>query len=121
MASCTSQPPLYRIDIAKDTHWALDDKHKDDILEEAGGGKIEITRFKGLGEMMPKVLWETIRARASSSSWSAPRKPRSSTSSRSMRHGERARNQRRRATIPPISTFGEFHHCLLRQLPPRGR
>jgi len=55
-----AQPPLYRIDIGKDTHWALDDKHKADILGRAGNkGKIEITRFKGLGEMMPKVLWET--------------------------------------------------------------
>jgi len=55
-----AQPPLYRIDIGKDTHWVLDDRHKDDILKRAGGkGKIEITRFKGLGEMMPKVLWET--------------------------------------------------------------
>jgi len=55
-----AQPPLYRIDVGKETFWALDDRHKDDILKRASGrGKVEITRFKGLGEMMPKVLWET--------------------------------------------------------------
>jgi DNA gyrase subunit B/topoisomerase-4 subunit B len=56
-----AQPPLYRIDIGKDTHWALDDDHRDRILKSHGNGRAhpDITRFKGLGEMMPKVLWET--------------------------------------------------------------
>jgi len=56
-----AQPPLYRIDIGKDSHWALDDAHRDRIVKQHGNGrgKPDITRFKGLGEMMPKVLWET--------------------------------------------------------------
>lgn len=61
-----AQPPLYRIDIAKETYWAFDDAHRDRVLKQhakAGGrGTAEITRFKGLGEMMPKVLWETTLA-----------------------------------------------------------
>jgi DNA gyrase subunit B/topoisomerase-4 subunit B len=56
-----AQPPLYRIDIGKESFWALDDAHRDRLLKQHanGRGTPDITRFKGLGEMMPKVLWET--------------------------------------------------------------
>jgi DNA gyrase/topoisomerase IV subunit B len=55
-----AQPPLYRIDVAKETYWARDDEHKEEIL--AGlrqNAKVDITRFKGLGEMPFKVLAQT--------------------------------------------------------------
>jgi DNA gyrase subunit B/topoisomerase-4 subunit B len=53
-------PPLYRIDIGKETHWAVDDEDKERILaSKKGNARPEITRFKGLGEMMAQTLWET--------------------------------------------------------------
>jgi DNA gyrase/topoisomerase IV subunit B len=55
-----AQPPLYRIDVGKDTHWARDDGHKEEILAGLrANAKVEVTRFKGLGEMDAKVLGQT--------------------------------------------------------------
>ena len=55
-----AQPPLFRIDVGKETFWARDDKHRDEILAKLrANAKPEVSRFKGLGEMDPKVLKET--------------------------------------------------------------
>ena len=56
-----AQPPLYRIDLGKETFWALDEADRDRIVKsrDPNGKGPEITRFKGLGEMMPRVLWDT--------------------------------------------------------------
>jgi DNA gyrase/topoisomerase IV subunit B len=58
-----ARPPLYRIDIGKETHWARDDGHKEQMVEELlkkkPNAKPDIMRFKGLGEMSPKELNET--------------------------------------------------------------
>ncbi len=54
-------PPLYRITQGPKTVYAMDDAHKDRLVETefSGRGKIEITRFKGLGEMPHAHLKET--------------------------------------------------------------
>lgn len=53
-----AQPPLYRVDIGKETYWALDDAHKESIIKERvkGNAKPNVMRFKGLGEMQPEEL-----------------------------------------------------------------
>ena len=53
-----AQPPLFRIDLGKQTFWALDDIHKDRLIKANGkaNSKPNITRFKGLGEMNPDTL-----------------------------------------------------------------
>ena len=54
-------PPLYRLSQGGKVLYARDDKHKDELMakEFAGRGKVELSRFKGLGEMPPAQLRET--------------------------------------------------------------
>ncbi|MCD4865040.1 MULTISPECIES: DNA topoisomerase IV subunit B [Pseudomonas] len=58
-----AMPPLYRIDLGKEVHYALDEAERDGVLDrlaaEKKRGKPQVTRFKGLGEMNPLQLRET--------------------------------------------------------------
>jgi DNA gyrase subunit B len=54
-----AQPPLYKVEVGQKVHYVYNERELNDFLAETKRKNVGVSRFKGLGEMMPQQLWDT--------------------------------------------------------------
>ena len=53
-----AQPPLYKVEVGQKAHYVYNDRELEEFMAQRKR-KVSVSRFKGLGEMMPQQLWDT--------------------------------------------------------------